>query len=151
MRIGSVLTHSGEALFEGMLIALMVVVLMAGTAFAARGGGGGGHNKPGGGTTSGGSFSLEMYVDNNHDGLPNHLDAVTYDVSKIGVPYPYITTTCKQSGVTVMTTFSGYYSQYYFGGQIFPLQSDVWDPTKTTSCTAVESTTSYKLTYTVGL
>jgi hypothetical protein len=42
MRIGSVLTHAGEALFEGFLIALMVVVLLVGTTFAARGGGGSG-------------------------------------------------------------------------------------------------------------
>jgi hypothetical protein len=49
MRIGSVLTHVGEALFEGLLLSLLVVALIVGTAFAA--------GKGGGGTTSGGSGS----------------------------------------------------------------------------------------------
>jgi hypothetical protein len=53
MRIGSVLTHVGEALFEGLLLSLLVVALIVGTAFAAgKGGGGGGggpHQKPGSG------------------------------------------------------------------------------------------------------
>jgi hypothetical protein len=48
MRIGSVLKHSGQAVLEGALIAMLVVGLVAGTAFAARGGGG----KPGGGDTT---------------------------------------------------------------------------------------------------
>jgi len=153
MRTRSVLTHAGEALFEGFLIALLVVGLMVGTTFAGgKGGAGGGHGgKPSGGGSTGGSFSLQLYLDNNQNGLPNRLDDVTYDVSKIGVQYPYITTTCKQSGVTVMTTFAGYYPEYYFGGQIFPLQSDVWDPTKVASCTAVEKNTLFTLTYTVGM
>ena len=36
MRIGSVLKHSGQAVLEGALIAMLVVGLMAGTAFAAK-------------------------------------------------------------------------------------------------------------------
>ena len=39
MRIGSVLKHSGQAVLEGALIAMIVVGVLAGTAFAARGGG----------------------------------------------------------------------------------------------------------------
>jgi hypothetical protein len=50
MRIRSVLTHSGQAVLEGALVATLVVGLVAGTAFAAHGGG---HN-----TTSGGSISV---------------------------------------------------------------------------------------------
>jgi hypothetical protein len=36
MRIGSVLKHSGQAVLEGALIAMLVVGLMAGTTFAAK-------------------------------------------------------------------------------------------------------------------
>ena len=36
MRIRSVLTHSGQAVLEGALIAMLVVGLMAGTAFAGK-------------------------------------------------------------------------------------------------------------------
>jgi hypothetical protein len=57
MRIGSVLTHAGEALFEGFLIALLVVGLMVGTTFAARGGGGG-HQKPGSGSNGTATVSV---------------------------------------------------------------------------------------------
>jgi hypothetical protein len=51
MRIRSVLTHSGQVVLEGALIAMLVVGLMAGTAFAGKPTGSGGHHKPGGGGT----------------------------------------------------------------------------------------------------
>jgi hypothetical protein len=34
--MGPVLTHAGEALFEGLLLSLLVVALIVGTAFAAK-------------------------------------------------------------------------------------------------------------------
>ena len=56
MRIGSVITHSAQAVAEGALIALLVVGMMAGTTLAAKNTAGG-HGKPGGGG-SGGTATL---------------------------------------------------------------------------------------------
>jgi len=114
MRIRSVLTHSSEALFEGLLVALMVVVLMAGTAFAARGGGGGGgHNKPGGGSTGGsGTISLVTppVVDNNGNGAPNWHDVVRFNVSTTSTTTPYVNLYCYQNGVFVAGGSEGYFA-----------------------------------------
>src|SRR6478609_7879695 len=108
MRIGSVLTHASQAVLEGALIAALVVGLMAGTALAGKpGGGAAGGGKHGGGTT--GSISVTMVTDANGNGAPDYGDQITYDVSKVGVANPFITTTCVQNRVNVLTTFAGYY------------------------------------------
>jgi hypothetical protein len=149
MRIRSVLTHSTQAVLEGALIATMVVGLLAGTAFAGKPGGGGGGHHRGGGTTSG-SISVAMVSDVNLDGLPNHGDRITYDVSKVGVAYPVITTTCVQNGVTVLTAFAGFYPEYMWqGARTINLWSDPWT-TGPAKCTAVVSNTSISLVVNVG-
>ena len=84
MRKGSVLTHAGEALFEGLLIALIVVGLIAGTAFAARGGGGGGGK--GGRSVSGVTLAITMVTDADGSGTTTWGDTVRYDVSKVTAP-----------------------------------------------------------------
>jgi len=88
MRIGSVLTHGGEALFEGFLIAVLVVGMIAGTAFAA----GGGHNKGGAGTTTA-TISVP-------DGVYGKADVAT--VAPAGL---WVYARCTQSGKQV-------YAQY---------------------------------------
>jgi hypothetical protein len=155
MRIRSVLKHTAQALVEGSLIALLVVGLMAGSVFAGKptgggGTGGGGHTKPGGGGSTGGSISVVLVSDVNHDGAPNYGDVITYDVTKAGVAYPYITTTCVQNGVNVLTAFAGYYPEYMWqGARTFTLSSDVWGPGSAT-CTAVLSNTTVQLVFNVG-
>jgi hypothetical protein len=151
MRTRSVLSHSAKALAEGSLIALLAVGLMAGTAFAGKpvaGASGGG--KHGGGGTTTGSISVVMVTDANGNGLPNAGDRITYDVSKVGVAYPVITTTCVQNGANVLTAFAGYYPEYMWqGARIVTLSSDVWTPGPAT-CTAVVSNTSISLVINVA-
>jgi hypothetical protein len=128
MRIRSVLTHSGEALFEGLLVALMVVVLMAGTAFAAKGGGGGGHGKPSGGSTGGtGTISLVTppVVDNNGNGTPNWHDTVRFNVQTTSTTQPYVTLYCYQNGVMVAGGTEGYFAGALDDGN-FALYAPNW-------------------------
>src|SRR5262245_14661198 len=114
MRIRSVLTHSGEALFEGFLIALLVVGLMVGTTLAGgKGGGGGGHSKPGGGGTTGGSGTISLVtppvVDNNGNGAPNYHDVVRFNVSTGSTTTPYVNLYCYQNGKFVAGGAEGYF------------------------------------------
>jgi hypothetical protein len=145
VRIRSVLSHSTQAVVEGALISLLVVGLMAGTAFAGKGGGA--HTKPGGST---GSIAVTMVVDNNGNGAPNWGDRITYDVSKVGVQNPFITTTCVQNGVHVLTTYAGFYPGYLWpGAQTITLSEELWTG-GAASCTAVVSSSTVKLAFSVG-
>jgi hypothetical protein len=147
MRIRSVLTHSFQAIVEGALIALLVVGLIAGTAFAAKGGSaGGGHGK----TVSGGTISVAMVSDNDADGAVTWGDVVTYDVSKVTVANPYITTTCSQNGIMVLSTWAGYYDGYMWpAARNILLKTEYWTG-GAASCTGVLYGTSTKLTFSVG-
>ncbi|HEY3335568.1 MAG TPA: hypothetical protein VGK16_10080 [Candidatus Limnocylindrales bacterium] len=137
--------HSLLALLEGLLIASMLVVLVAGTTLAARGGGG-----KKGNTVSGGSFTVAMVIDANGNGSANWADTITYDVSKVTVANPYITTNCVQNGTTVLTTWAGWYSGYLWpAARNIKLSSDAWTGGAAT-CTAVLSGTATTLTYAVG-
>ena len=89
MRIRSVLTHSGEALFEGLLIALLVVGLVAGTAFAGRGGNG----KPSGGSTTSG---VTISVPDGTFGQP-----VTATISGAGTT-EWFHVICMKNGTTAL-------------------------------------------------
>jgi hypothetical protein len=124
MRIGSVLTHTGEALFEGLLISIMVVALMAGTAFA--GGKGGGHNA-GGSTTGGGTIALadSLVVDQNENGKPNFGDVVTFDVSTTATTQPYIHLVCSGSGASY-DSWRGYFPGSLDSNWNFVLGSGGW-------------------------
>src|SRR4051794_32584044 len=96
MRIRSVVSHSGQAVLEGALIATLVVGLMAGTAFAGGKGGGG---KPGGGATGGGGTIALALMDGATEA---HFGARTsFTISTTATPYPYVHLACKQSGAVV--------------------------------------------------
>jgi hypothetical protein len=147
MRMRSVLRHSTQAVVEGALISLLAVGLMAGTAFAAKGSGG--HTKPGSGGTAG-SIAVVMISDANSNGAPNWNDRITYDVSKVGVSNPFITTKCYQNGVNVLTIYAGYYAGYMWpGAQTFNLSEQNWTSGAAT-CTAVESNSGVTLAYNVA-
>ena len=129
MRIRSVLTHSGQGVLEGALIATLVVGVMAGTAFAGKptGGGGGGH-KGGGGTTGGsGTISLAspLVVDANGNGTSNWADVVSFTISTTATTEPWVNLVCSQNGVVVAQGWNG-----YFAGSItsrnFGLYSGYW-------------------------
>src|SRR5712691_9726326 len=101
MRIGSVLKHSGQAVLEGALIALLVVGLMAGTTFAAKGGG---HT-----TTSGGSISAPVMVtDTGTPGLSAG-DTITFTVSTTATDTPFVNLLCYQNGVQVASGWKGFW------------------------------------------
>lgn len=67
-----------------------------------------------GGKNTGGSSSLTlvMYTDNNHDGLPNWNDTVTFNVSTTATDTPTVNLTCYQNGVAVYGATGGFYASY---------------------------------------
>ena len=150
MRIRSVLSHSAQAVLEGALIALIVVGLLAGTAFAGGRGGAGGGGGKGGKTVPGGTLAVQMVTDADGDGAVTFGDTVTYDVSKVTVTNPYITTTCTQDGTMVLSTWAGWYDGYMWpAARNIRLSSDLWTG-GAASCTGVLYGTSTKLTFSVG-
>jgi hypothetical protein len=130
MRITSVSKHAGQAVLEGALVSLLVVGLMAGTAFAGRGGGG---KPPAGG---GGTISL---VDMDGDGVTNHGDRVTFNVSTTATDRPFVGVNCYQGSAWVYSKSVGYFPDYPWD-QYFELSSTSW-PSGAGSCTAKLYTT----------
>jgi hypothetical protein len=130
MRIGSVLTHAGEALFEGFLIALLVVGLMVGTTFAAKGGGTGtsGGGKGGHNTASGGgTIAWVMVTDNNGNGTPNWGDTITFKFQQTATTEPHVDLQCKQGGAVVYGATTGFYPGYPWPWtQNMTLASQAW-------------------------
>ena len=109
MRIRSVLTHSGQAVLEGALIATLVAGLMAGTALAGKGGGGG---KPPRNTTGSGTIAYVMVTDVNGDKSPNWGDTITFDIQQTATTEPHVDLQCSQGGVVVYGATSGFYASY---------------------------------------
>jgi hypothetical protein len=142
----------GVAVLEAALVTALTFGLIAGSTFAGRGGGGsgGGGGKHSGGGTAGGTLSLVVLSDGGSAGA-SWGDTVTYDVSKVGVPNPFITTTCVQGGVNVLIQYAGYYDTYYWPAakDIILSSADYWTSGAAT-CTAVVSNSSVKLVYDVA-
>ena len=126
MRIRSVFTHSGQALLEGALIAMLVVGLMAGTAFAARGGG-----KPSGGGTIAGPV---LVTDADGNGAASYLDDITFDVSA-SATHPLVGLRCWQGTNFVYDAYVGYWSTYNWD-RFFRLSSGSWNADAAANCTA---------------
>lgn len=136
-----------RAWLAALLVSGLLTAALAGPALAGKSGGSTGSK---GGKTTTGSISLVMVADANGNGLPNRGDQVTYDVSKAGVVNPFITTTCVQNGVTVLTQYAGYYPTYLWpAAQTITLSNAGWTSGGAT-CTAVVQNTTIKLVYTVG-
>jgi hypothetical protein len=127
MRIRSVLSHSGQAVLEGALIAMLVVGLMAGTAFAGKPAAGtGGHGKPGGGSTGGtGTIAVVIATDANSNGTPNYADVVTFNISTTATTQPWVNLVCSQNGVIVAEGWNGYFDAS-ITGRNFGLYSPKW-------------------------
>jgi hypothetical protein len=125
MRIGSVLKHSGQAVLEGALIALLVVGLMAGTAFAAKPAAGTSGHK-GGGTTSGGVISAPVMVtDTGTPGLSAG-DTITFSVSTAATTTPWVNLVCYQNGVLVYNGWKGFWVGSIDPTWNFGLASTAW-------------------------
>jgi hypothetical protein len=132
MRIRSVLSHSGQVVLEGALIAMLVVGLMAGTAFAGKGGG---HGKPGGGAATG-TLAVVMVEDANGNGAPNWNDTITFKVTSTSTS-PYVSVRCYQGGKLVYGADAGFYADYPWpGARNMPLSSPSWTG-GAASCTAL--------------
>ena len=128
MRIRSVFNHSGQAVLEGALIAMLVVGLMAGTAFAGRGGGG----KPSGG---GGTLALVMVADANTNGQPNWRDRITFNVPTSGSNNLTVGVRCWQGTNFVYDGYVGYYPGAWFD-PYFTLDGMHWNSTLDATCNA---------------
>jgi hypothetical protein len=121
MRSRSVPTHALRAMARSSVIALLVVGLAAGTALAAKGGG-----KPAPNPSSG-TLTLRMVTDQNHDGLPNWGDSITWSVSTTATTKPYVALTCRQGTTTVYSASAGYFAGYLWpDSKIMVLMSPVW-------------------------
>ena len=152
----------------GVVEALVIVAIIAAAIFgyavvsghapsgadsvlAGKGGnttaGGGGK---GGKLPSGGSFSVQMVSDGNGDGTADFGDVITYDVSRVTVANPFITTSCYQNGTLVLQQWAGWYADYAWpGARNITLANEYWTG-GAGSCTAVLYNTSTKLTFAVG-
>jgi hypothetical protein len=124
MRIGSVLTHAGEALFEGLLLSLLVVALIVGTAFAA--GKGGGNSKPTGGATGTSTISAPVLVtDVGTPGL-SFGDTITFTISTTATTTPWVKLQCTQNGDVVATGTKGFWDGSIDVNWDFVLSSPSW-------------------------
>jgi hypothetical protein len=136
MRMRSVLTHTGEALFEGFLIALLVVGLMVGTTFAGKGDSG---TKGGGKPSGGGSVTLTIhYVDDIAPAnTPNLGDTISFDFQQSITTEPFLDLTCSQGGTVVYGATTGYFDSYAWPWtKNMKLGSQMWT-TGDAQCTAV--------------
>lgn len=87
--------------FAGLLAAMSLSVVaapaMAGKATAPT-------------TTS--TLTLVMVADQNGNGLPNHGDTITWKVSTTATSAPYVSISCTQAGLVVLTANAGYFDAY---------------------------------------
>ena len=97
--------------------------------------GGGGGGKNGGGTTTGGSgsLSLVMVTDANSNGLPNHGDKITFNVTT-SASSPFVSVNCYQGSAWVYSGSVGYFAGYPWE-KAFVLAASSW-PSGSASCTA---------------
>jgi hypothetical protein len=138
MRIGSVLSHSTQAILEGALIATLVVGLMAGTALAGKPAAGGGGGKHGGGSGGGGTIALVMVTGADGNGTPNYADVVTFSISTTATTQPWVNLVCSQNGVIVAQGWNGYFVGS-ITGRNFGLYSGQWT-SGAADCTAYLTT-----------
>src|SRR5262245_25500999 len=76
-----------------------------------------------------------MVTDNNGDGLPNHGDSITFNVSATGTSTPQVGLRCHQDGNWIYDGYVGYFPGYMFDPW-FTLQSSYWVSGISASCTA---------------
>ncbi len=111
------------ATLEAALITALTFGLIAGSAFAGKGGGG----KPGGGGGGGGATIAlaPLVVDANSNGLPNHGDVVTFNIST-SAGAPFVNLVCTQGGMTVLNGSHGYFDGSLDRTRDFGLDSGAW-------------------------
>lgn len=118
-------TLAGTALAT---IALVLALALVPSALAGK-------SKPGGGSSSSSLTGPVMVTDLNGDGLPNHGDSITFNVSTTATSSPEVGLRCYQGNAWVLDGYVGYYPSYAFN-PYFTLDSSYWDSTQSASCTA---------------
>ena len=100
-----------------LFLALLTAVGASTPALAAKGGG-----KP---TSS--SSSLTLVLLDSTDGVAHWGQRVTFDVTTTATTEPHVSLKCVQSGVTVLTSQTGYYASYPWPWtQVMTLSSGAW-------------------------
>jgi len=113
-------TRKSAASFVVLVLAVLALALVP-TAVAGKGGNGG---KPGGGSSS---ISLAPLVyDANGNGVPNHGDTVTFNVSTTATNQPYVNLLCYQNGVLGYNSWRGYFAGSLDTNWNFVLGSGGW-------------------------
>jgi hypothetical protein len=110
--------------------ALVLALVLVPAALAAKGG------KPGaGGGATGSTIGLAPLVqDSNGDGMPNHADVVTFNVST-ATTEPFVNVRCYRNGVLMLNTWQGYFDGALNTSRDFALSSGVWS-SGAADCTA---------------
>jgi hypothetical protein len=117
-----------------LLAALCIFALaLVPAAFAGKGGGAG---KPSGGGTSVTFTGPVMSVDANADGVLNHGDSITFNVSTSATATPTVGLRCYQNGIWVYDSYLGYYAGGTWSNPWFTLDSGYWTSGAPASCTA---------------
>jgi hypothetical protein len=108
-------------------VALLATVAAVAPASAARGGGG----KPS--PTSSSTLTL---VPMDSDGVVNHNDDITFEVSTTATDRPFVGVRCYQGEAFVYDGYVGYFPDYMFDKNWFTLDSPYWSDGVAASCTA---------------
>jgi hypothetical protein len=121
------LIHAAQAILEGALLSVIVVVLVAGTALAAKGGG----------QTTGTTSSLVgpvMVLDANGNRQSNYGDEITFTVTTTA-SQPEVGVRCWQGTTWMYDAYVSYFNSW-LSPQYFLLTSTKWDPAVIADCTA---------------
>lgn len=118
-------TSAGAGLV-GVILALSLALVPA--AFAGK------SSKPSGGSSSTLTGPV-MYTDLNGNGVANHGDSITFNVSTTATSTPEVGLRCYQGSAWVLDGYVGYYPSYAFN-PYFTLDSSYWDSSQSASCTA---------------
>jgi hypothetical protein len=105
----------GIALYAALAVLALALVPAA---LASKGGGGKG------GTNTSTDPAVSLVVLDSNDGLPHWGDNVTFTVTT-SESEPYVTLTCSQNGVPVLTQTSGFWAGYG-PGQVYGLMNGTW-------------------------
>jgi len=113
--------------------ALLLVMTLALTPALAGKGGQGKNDERGGGKKNSGT--LELVLLDGSDGLANHYDLVTFDVSTSASDRPFVGVRCWQGTDWVYDGYVGFFDEYLFDPWL-TLDSPYWSAGSSADCEA---------------
>lgn len=119
------------ASIEALLVVLLTFGLVAGTTLAAKGDG----PQKGPGRNSVSTMELQMVLDGNADGAPNHLDEITFAVTTSATDTPMVGLRCWQGSAFVHDGYIALYEASWLV-KYFRLDSSYWDAAQPATCAA---------------